>query len=366
MSSVSSVLIRRGTELISARLRYREQSQMHDWLGLSIVIFTALAFGLAIFWVDYTCTHVIATLAAVEDSNPKTYVRLDSEDPNDSFDPTDTEVAAASTPKPITSGLRSTIKHLRARGGIWSCFRGFRMYLAFTGFDMGVGFLVRAIVPIPIDSHSLAGSFFGSFFGEFVASMLLATWQMAWVHLVIADKSPRSSYRRMLGLRHWPRIAPAAALYNFLTCATFSLPTAAAGPAGWAVMAVVTNRGYKGLLGFLAISILPAVFFLLVSVPARGIFTRVAASMLPEEDDPIVPFDRLFGGKVKPEVVGGSGKLGLRDAWTTFDWAARARYVKVILKALAIEVALGVVGILLIIGELTLVTPTSQSSASHS
>ncbi|RHZ68733.1 hypothetical protein CDV55_106991 [Aspergillus turcosus] len=353
MSSVSSVLIRRGTELISARLRHREHPQMHDWLGLSIVIFTAVAFGFAILWVDYTCTHVIATLAAVEDSNPTTYVRLDSEDSNDN----DSEAAAASTTKPITSGLRSTIKHLRARGGIWSCFRGFRMYLAFTGLDMGVGFLLPAIVPIPRVSHSLIGSFLG----QFVAGMLVATWQTAWVHLVIADKSPRSNYRRMLGLRHWPRIAPAAALYNFLMCATFSLPTAAARLAGWTVTSVVgsSNSGYKGLLGFLVIGILPAVFLLLLSMPARGIFTRVAASMLPEEDDPIVPFDRLFGGKVKPGMV-----LGLRDAWTTFEWPARIRYVKVILKALAIEVALALVAILLVMGELALVTPTSQSSSS--
>ncbi|KAE8391665.1 hypothetical protein BDV23DRAFT_193049 [Aspergillus alliaceus] len=358
MPSVSSVLIRRGTELISARLRYRDQPQIHGWLGLSAVIVTALAFGLAIFWIDYTCAHVIATLAAVEDSNPNTYVRIDSADSNGSFDPNDGEFAAASTTKPITSGLRSTIKHLRARGGIWSCFRGFRMYLAFAGFDMGVGFLVPAIIPIPIDS------LVGSFFGEFVASMLLATWQMAWVHLVIAEKSPRSYYRRMLGLRNWPRIAPAAALYNFLMCVTFSLPTAAARLAGWTVMSAVANPGYKGLLGFLVISILPAIFFLLVSVPARGIFIRVAASMLPEEDDPIVPFDRLFGGKATPEIMGGSGKLGLIDAWTTFEWAARTRYVKVILKALAIEVALGVVGILLVMSQLTLVIPTSQGSSS--
>lgn len=230
------------------------------------------------------------------------------------------------------------------------------MYLAFTGLDIGVGFLLPAIVPIPRKTPLI-----GSFLEQFVASMLLATWQMAWVHLVIADKSPRSSSRRMLDLRRWPRIAPAAALYNFLMCATFSLPPVATMLAGWTVASVVgnSNSGHKGLLGFLVIGILPAIFLLLLSVPARGLFTRVAASMLPEEDEPIVPFDRLFGGKVKPGMV-----LGLRDAWTTFDCAARTRYVKVILKALAIEVALGVVGIILIMGELALVTPTSQRSSS--
>jgi hypothetical protein len=229
------------------------------------------------------------------------------------------------------------------------------MYLAFTGLtNLGAGLLIQAVVVTP--DHSVSFSFFSSFFGQFIAGMLLATWQMAWVHRVIANKALRSSSRRMLGLRHWPRIAPAAALYNLLRCAPFSLPIVAAGPAGagWTPVAVVTSQGYKGFLRFLAIYILLAVFLPLASIPAKGIFTRVAASMLPDEDDPIVPFDPHFGGKMKSGIVGGSGKLGLRDAWTTFDRPARTRFVKVILEALAIEVVLGVVGILLIMGEVAL------------
>ncbi|KAF7626434.1 hypothetical protein AFCA_012978 [Aspergillus flavus] len=331
MSAVGKVLIRRGHELISARLEYRQQPQnpIHGWLGFSIVVLTALAFGFAIFWVDYTCNHVIATLAAVEDSNPTTYVRLDCEDSNDPCNPNDPEVAAPSTTKPITSGLRSAIKHLRARGGFWSCFRGFRMYLAYTGFDLGAGYLLPAVVPIP--THSLLSLFLG----KFIASMLLATWQMA--------------------------IAPAAALYNVLMFATLSLPIAAARLSGGTVDGIVANPKKKELLNFLAMGILPAILFILVSIPARGVFTRVAASMLPEEDDPIVPFDRRFGGKVKSAMVGGSGELSLLDAWTSFDWAARIRYVKIILKALVIEVALGVVGGLLVMGELELVTPSRHT-----
>lgn len=302
---------------------------------------------------------MVAALAAVEDSHPNTYIRLGNEDPNNSYDPNDHDVEAASTIKPITSGLRSTIKDLRARGGIWSCFRGFRMYLVFTGGDIGISFLFTAITtPISV------ASFIRLSFGHFVGSMLLATWQMAWIHLLIADKSPRNYTRRMLGFQNWPKIAPAAAVYNILMCAAFSLLTAAANLASWTVTSVSADSGYKQVLGSLVVNILPAVFSLLISVPARGIFTRVAASMLPEEDDPIVPFDRLFGGKVKPETTGGSGKLSLMDAWTTFEWAARFRYVKIILKSLAIEVALGVVGILLVMGELALITPPSHGSSS--
>ncbi|EED24366.1 conserved hypothetical protein [Talaromyces stipitatus ATCC 10500] len=339
MSALTSVLIRRGTELISARLQYREQPQTHGLPGFLTVVFTVVAFGLAIFWVDYTCTHVIATLAAVEDSHPTSYIRLEGEDSNDTFN-------GNNTAKPITSGLRSAINYLRARGGIWSCFRGFRMYLAFTGLDFGAGLLISAIGPIQI-AYPIR-----SLFGGFVTSMLLVTWQMAWIHLVIADKSPRRSFRRMLGLQHWPRIAPAAALYNFLTCVTLSAATAS-----WTAMSLVSS-GFKGRLGLLATSIISAVFFLLLSIPARAIFTRVAASMLPEEDEQIVPFDRHFNGKAKPEIVGGSGKLSIRDAWATFEWAARIRYVKIILKAFAIEFALAVVGILLVVGELALLNPS--------
>lgn len=291
------------------------------------------------------CTHVIPTLAAVEDSTPNSYIRLDSERSNDFSDLNESQVATSSTTHPITSGLRSTIRHLRGRGGIWSCFRGFRMYLAFTGFNTGLGFLIQVFLPIPTRSVP----FVRSFLGAFGPSMLWATWQMAWVHLVIADKSPRSTYRRMLGFQHWPKIAPAAALCNLLDSATFSM----AKLAGWTAMGILSNRDSKNLPR-LIVTITLYNFLLLASLPARAIFARVAASMLPEEDDPIVPFDRTFGGNVRPESVGGSGKLGLADAWITFKWPARIRYLKIIFKALAIEVVLGVLAIHVLVGVSTL------------
>lgn len=51
MSSVDSFLIRRGTELIHARLEHREQHQILAWLPPAIAISTAVIFGLAILWV---------------------------------------------------------------------------------------------------------------------------------------------------------------------------------------------------------------------------------------------------------------------------------------------------------------------------
>ena len=64
------------------------------------------------------------------------------------------------------------------------------------------------------------------------------------------------------------------------------------------------------------------------------------ASLLPEDDEPIVPFDRTFGGKVVPAIIGGSGMIGMRDAWKTFDWNATVRVVKVYVKTALMQTAL--------------------------
>lgn len=76
----------------------------------------------------------------------------------------------------------------------------------------------------------------------------------------------------------------------------------------------------------------------LVVVPANVTLKRVQASLLSEESDTIVPFDRTFGGKVQPEVVGGNGAVSMLDAWKTFDWAARLRLVGLYAKIFAIQV----------------------------
>jgi hypothetical protein len=93
---------------------------------------------------------------------------------------------------------------------------------------------------------------------------------------------------------------------------------------------------------------------ILIEQPATMVFTRIAASMLPEEDETIVPFDRTFGGKVTPEILVG-GRVGILDAWNSFDWSSRIRYLKVIGKSLLINTAVGTVFGLILLGEVRLV-----------
>ena len=94
--------------------------------------------------------------------------------------------------------------------------------------------------------------------------------------------------------------------------------------------------------------------FVFVVIPADVTLRRVQASMLPEEDESIVPFDRTFAGKVKPEILGGSGAVSMLDAWKSFDRSARIRLMKLYLKIFFVSVFTTIMFGMLIVGELKL------------
>ncbi|EKV06923.1 putative ubiquitin conjugating enzyme [Penicillium digitatum] len=351
--SVTNVLMRRGTELAVTHVQSGKLEHQQPNEGLvALFAITAILIGIGFWAVEYTYGMVISTLAAVEDTYPDIYVRIV---PNpDTIKPTDEEdleLVAATPPKPITSKLRTTVKHLRSRAGFWSRFRGMGMFVAYTAAR---GFLSSFI---PVSSTS----YLSQCIIQSILSVLLATWQMAWVHIVISEPSPKRFYQRIPSCKTWIKIAPAAALQDVLTAAAFFIPMAIANFAG--LLDVVSDQEVPPLVAlyrFMSVCVIPAILAFLISMPARVIFVRVAASMLPEEDETIVPFDRSFGGKVSPTITGGSGKIGLMDAWTTFDWAARVRFAKVVGKTFAMEVALGIFATLLLGGQVFWIIKTAK------
>jgi hypothetical protein len=291
----------------------------------------------------------VATLAAVEDSNPDIYVRIDGDvDPNKPVDAVEPELAAP--PKPVTSKLRTTIKHLRARAGPWSRFRGLSMFLTYA---FAQGFLL-GLMPFDVDQ------FIPQFIVYMVVGVLLANLQLAWVHIVISEPSPKRFYQRIPGYKAWLKIAPVVAFEHAVTGLAFYLPLLVAKACGFLILKPEILPGGPrdavppalALRNAFIVVVLPSLLSLIVSIPARVIFIRVAASMLPEEDESIVPFDRSFGGKVTPAILGGSGKLSISDAWKTFDRAARIRFLKVVGKVLALEFGVGAFFGLLIAGEI--------------
>jgi len=78
------------------------------------------------------------------------------------------------------------------------------------------------------------------------------------------------------------------------------------------------------------------------------VLVRVQASLLPENVEPIVAFDRTFGGKVVSKADGGSGHLALMHARP--DVTTDLRLIKLFVKMVLIDLKLHILSGLMIFG----------------
>lgn len=273
----------------------------------------------------YTLWSVVTTLTAVEE--PQTVLEVQGAvKPVGSVDTADIEVAQVKQTA-ITSSVRATIRHLTSRAGWLSRWRGLSLFvcymLAYSSFQgLVMGILGRGIV--------------GEILGNLVAYIALARWSTAWVHIVISEPSQKFWFRRIPG---WKTVRNVA-LPILVSCVADRIVMLSIYG-----MTVLVDASYTqspmALLGkFLGLFAVALTLFVTVSLPASVALIRVQASMLPEEDESIVPFDRSFGGKVKPAITGGSGALSLRDALTSFDKPSRNRMVRMIAKLVGIEIGM--------------------------
>ena len=237
--------------------------------------------------------------------------------------------------KPITSKIRTTLRHLRNRAGFWSRFRG-----AHIAFFKAVLFHASSGVISSIFPRSL---FFKSF-TYIIVSILLARISMVWTHHVISEPSEKCWLKRVAPRSAFKKIAGPTAIVAVAEQSTLLIPALMSKHFKLKefVMSNGQNRGDPTTVLFASGGILMITFILMVFVllPLHVALTRVYGSLLAEEEESIVPFDRTYGGKVVPEIVGGSGKLEMRDAWKSFDWNARVRLVKIYLKTFAMQFAL--------------------------
>ncbi|CAG8152344.1 unnamed protein product, partial [Penicillium nalgiovense] len=238
-------------------------------------------------------------------------------------------LSAPASHKPITTKLRTTIRHLRARAGFWSPFRGFEISLISS-------FTLACLLSF---TRACSSSILVEIVAQFCIGMLLAPWKMLLVHLVISEPSPKCFYQRIPGYRAWIKIAPAAA-FQEIPISAYKLLQRAIETVNWcnldSFLDLLIGTGSSSAIRVL----IPPVVVYLAVIVTRAIFIRVAASMLPEEDKPIIPFDRSFGGKLKPSIRGSNGCLTLSDAWVTFDWPSRIRFTKFMFTSEGIALAL--------------------------
>ncbi|KAF9637010.1 hypothetical protein BFW01_g7906 [Lasiodiplodia theobromae] len=315
---------------------------------LAIVTLTAFVFFVFYGLVQYTLRHVVTTLALIE--TPATAVQISAahpdEESNVKLDDKGAEAQAflgGSLPKltvvntkPITSKIRTTIKHITSQTGWTARWRG-----------MGYGFIYS--VAFSLLANSLA-AITPDLPGVSIVTVLLATVIMAPIHMVwthatigLGVNSWRARWTPAKGLDCYKNLAIPALVYEgvqilvayMAVCMVMLVPPtvlngAEATPSqkAWAVVRLV-----GGVLLLAAAGIF-------VILPAHTQLVRVEASMLSDDEETIVPFDRTFGGKVVPKVLGGSGAIGFMDAWRSFNREARVRVIKLYLKIFVISVAL--------------------------
>ncbi|EXJ90206.1 hypothetical protein A1O1_03305 [Capronia coronata CBS 617.96] len=329
-------------------------SRVSPWAAL-LFFLTAVILMAALFCIAYTYGHVIPTLCMIEAPETETYLPVDVIDPTEpppyspAAPPKPTDGAADDLEgnahadhevllirnKPYTSSIRQTLLHLRARAGYWSRLRGLSMFIV---WNLVSGLLVAIF-------GAATGSRIGVAFIAVVVETLLSNLHMAWVHIVISESRPKRWYQRIPALRTWTKIAPAVALWATTNQIVSILPILVCGSFG--SLKHMNDPAYEpgkkdlyavGAQGFMGVFLMLALFVLL-QIPATVTLVRVAASMLPEEDETIVPFDRTFGGRTTPAIIGGQGKIGLVEAWRSFPWASRIRLLKLMIKVALIMMA---------------------------
>lgn len=243
----------------------------------------------------------------------------------------------------ITTSLRRTVAHLYRVGGVLALFRGIAVHVC-----TGIGIILTAM-PVyalfkkahddAVDdglehtlSHQLGHFAFETVLSVF-AGLLFTTLSTAWVHIVISQPSLRIWWRRLPPFFPTLRATFAVVAYQNLSNTFVNLLTPillkhAFGLYGkpFATYSTFSSRNILLTLVWLFVCVLNQV----ACVPFHVAVTRIQASLLPEEEETIVSFDRSFGTSgangLRPGLLAESrGALSFREAWRSVTWSEMRR-----------------------------------------
>lgn len=231
--------------------------------------------------------------------------------------------------KPITSSIRGTIKHVVAHAGRYARFRGLKIHFLYAFLFSFVSQIFSAVVPrfgpSPVVVAALTGA-------------ALANIHAAWTHKVVSMPNDQSFCKRVPSKKHWKTLAVPAAIETAMPYVSLYIVCAVGMLMGLHKLEHENIREYNGaqwtslIVRIIAVFVIGIFCTLFLCLPAIVTLIRIEASILPEDQDFIVPFDRTFGGKVVSTVLGGTGVIGFLDAWRSFTWEARRRLIKLYVK----------------------------------
>jgi hypothetical protein len=263
----------------------------------------------------------------------------------------------------VTSGIRRTLTYLRAEAGVFSMFRGLGYYIVYNLAEVFLNSLFSQLL------RPLLWVFADIFVPVFIA-LLLWTFNNAWLHKVISKPSQKSWFARVSEQSHPRSVLREIGLWAFCRSISTFVTRTLMSIFVLSKFTVVDDKlqfaddasPTETTLEALGIYVLNLVLLLLLVVPASIVLVRVQASILPDTDEAIVPFDKTFGRTVVSESVVGSSKLALLDAWRSFTLPARIRLLKTYAKYFILQftLCLCTIGILAVLGIAFGPTPTKD------
>lgn len=270
----------------------------------------------------------------------------------DGYPPVEPELLIVKS-RPITATICSTMKHLRAQAGRWSGFRGIALAVVYRLLEASLSGILASFA---------SSTLLGYVFAVIVTNVALAGLDMTWTHIVISAPSTRPWWQRIPSLDRVKVIIIPTAIYTIAEQGSKLLP--------YAIMKAFSFEAYlhdpssfqnatpefhrEMLAKWLLVLLVGIASYFLILIPATITLRRVQASMLPDEDESIVPFDRTFNGKVQPVVAGGSGAVSMLDAWKSFDWPAWIRYLKLQIKLVALALVTSIMFGAIVAGEIVM------------
>jgi len=238
----------------------------------------------------------------------------------------------------ITSSLSGTLRHLRSVGGFLALWRGFNAHLFYFIASLFITGFCRAVF------KRIFPAFLTRIISNLISSLVLARFAMVctqyvpphgclmWERILIVNQSiviskpqsatwftrlrstPWSTARKTL-----PALASVTLIFCFTTEFLHRFATAGVDGPTRAIVILAACLLYFGVV-----------------LPANVALYRVQASHLPEDAEPIVPFDRTFG-------KANGGDLTFVEAWKSMGMHGWKRAAKMFVKLAPVAVALPII-----------------------
>jgi len=293
-------LVKRGDHSRESRMNYAALA--------TVILFILLAVLMSA--IHYTA-GILITLTSVEDP-PAVYLPLGQND----------HKAAAvlgidiEERKYITSSLFGTLRHLRSEGGFFALWRGLNAHMFYLIASLFINGACQVVF------GRIFPGFLTRVIGSLIASLALARFAMVCTHIIISKpqsatwltrlrSTPWSTARKTL-----PALASATLLVSLSREFIHCLATAGVDVPTRIIVILITCLLFLGII-----------------LPASVALSRVQASHLPEDAEPIVPFDRSFG-------MANDGDLTFTEAWKSMGMHGWKRVARMFMKLAPVMVVL--------------------------